>query len=45
MLAGLRTAIVEDDEVMGASLVQRLELEGRGRSGGAAPRRQPPASV
>jgi DNA-binding NtrC family response regulator len=28
MLAGRRIAIVEDDEVMGASLVQRLELEG-----------------
>lgn len=28
MLAGRRIAVVEDDEVMGASLVQRLELEG-----------------
>jgi DNA-binding NtrC family response regulator len=28
MLSGRRIAIVEDDEIMGASLVQRLELEG-----------------
>ena len=28
MLTGRRIAIVEDDEIMGASLVQRLELEG-----------------
>jgi two-component system, NtrC family, response regulator HydG len=28
MLAGRRIAIVEDDEIMGASLVQRLEIEG-----------------
>lgn len=28
MLKGVRIALVEDDEIMGASLVQRLELEG-----------------
>jgi len=28
MLGGRRIAIVEDDEIMGASLVQRLDLEG-----------------
>ena len=28
MLSGFRIALVEDDEIMGASLVQRLELEG-----------------
>ena len=28
MLEGRRIVLVEDDEIMGASLVQRLELEG-----------------
>ena len=28
MLNGRRIAVVEDDEIMGASIVQRLELEG-----------------
>ncbi|MFC3117517.1 response regulator [Jhaorihella thermophila] len=28
MLNGFRIALVEDDEIMGHSLVQRLELEG-----------------
>ena len=28
MLKGFRIALVEDDETMGMSLVQRLELEG-----------------
>ncbi|MDX2484260.1 MAG: sigma-54-dependent Fis family transcriptional regulator, partial [Pseudodonghicola sp.] len=28
MLKGFRIALVEDDDIMGASLVQRLEIEG-----------------
>ncbi len=28
MLKGFRIALIEDDDIMGASLVQRLEIEG-----------------